>query len=121
MVGIHYSSLQYIRIFFLQLSHFSPYTTRTQSKHDFFGDQITNSFATCILDAKYEQANVHDAAFDQTHLLLDQQSNLFNVLSKQKKLFDGSLGVYPHKKVHIDLKPGAKPVHDCAYPVPHVH
>ncbi len=28
---------------------------------------------------------------------------------------------YPHKKVHIDLKPRAKPVHHHAYPVPHVH
>ncbi len=38
-----------------------------------------------------------------------------------KKLFDDSLGVYPHKKVHIDLKPGAKPVHHNAYPFPHIH
>ncbi len=42
-------------------------------------------------------------------------SNMFNILSKHKKLFDGSLGVYPHNKVHI------KPVHHCTYPVPHKH
>ncbi len=75
----------------------------------------------CILDAKYEQANIHDVAFNQHHLLLDQQCTLFNILSKHKKLFDGSLGVYPYKKVHIDLKSGAKPVHHHAYTVPHLH
>ncbi len=37
-----------------------------------------------ILDAKYEQVNVHNIAFDQCHLLLDQQWDLFNILSKHK-------------------------------------
>ncbi len=79
-----------------------------------------DSFATCILDAKYKQVNIHDVAFDQCNLLLDQQQYLFTVLLKHKKISDGSLGVYPHKKVHIDLKLGAKPLHHPAYPVPHV-
>jgi hypothetical protein len=26
-------------------------------------------------------------------------------------MFNGTLGVYPHKKVHIDIDPNAKPVH----------
>ncbi len=90
-------------------------------EHVLLGDQVVDLFATCILDAKYEQTNIHDVAFNQHHLSLDQRRDLFNILSKHNKLFDGSLGVYPHKKVHIDLKPGAKPVHHCAYPVPHVH
>ncbi len=88
---------------------------------NFMSNQIIDSFETCILDAKYKQANIHDVAFNQNHLTLDQHCNLFNILSKHKKLFDGSLGVYPHKKVHIDLKPGAKPVHHRAFPVPPVH
>ena len=92
-----------------------------EMEHDLLGDQVADSFAIRILDAKYEQANIHDVAFDQNHLSLDQRRDLFNILSKHNKLFDGSLGVYPHKKVHIDLKPGAKPVHHRAYPVPHVH
>eukprot|EP00804_Cyclotella_cryptica_P015823 CCRYP_006328-RE/>CCRYP_006328-RE protein AED:0.09 eAED:0.09 QI:0/-1/0/1/-1/1/1/0/883 len=36
-------------------------------------------------------------------------------------MFDGTLGIYPHKKVHIDVDPDAKPVHARQYPVPRVH
>jgi hypothetical protein len=36
-------------------------------------------------------------------------------------MFDGTLGVYPHKKVHIDNDPNAKPVHSRPYPVPQIH
>jgi hypothetical protein len=36
-------------------------------------------------------------------------------------MFDGTLGVYPHKKVHIDIDPNAKPVHSRPYPVPQIH
>ncbi len=83
-------------------------------EHALLGNQVIDSFATCILDAKYEQANIHDVAFNQHHLSLDQRCNLFNILAKHSKLFDGSLGAYPNKKVHIDLTPGAKPAHHRA-------
>jgi hypothetical protein len=36
-------------------------------------------------------------------------------------MFDGTLEVYPHKKVHIDIDPNAKPVHSRPYPVPQIH
>jgi hypothetical protein len=36
-------------------------------------------------------------------------------------MFDGTLGVYPHKKVHIDIDPNAEPVHCRPYPVPQIH
>jgi hypothetical protein len=36
-------------------------------------------------------------------------------------MFDGTLGVYPHKKVHIGIDPNAKPVHSRPYPVPQIH
>ncbi len=108
----------------LEFFSYSYYTSlltllELESENNQIDNPFANTFATPILDPKYEQAN--DVAFDQHHLLLDQQHDLFNILSKHKKLFDGSLGVHPHKKVHIDLKPGAKPVHHCAYPVPHEH
>jgi hypothetical protein len=36
-------------------------------------------------------------------------------------MFDETLNVYPHKKVHIDIDPNAKPVHFMPYPVPQIH
>jgi hypothetical protein len=36
-------------------------------------------------------------------------------------MFDGTLGVYPHKMVNIDIDPNAKPVHSRPYPVPQIH
>jgi hypothetical protein len=36
-------------------------------------------------------------------------------------LFDGTLGVYPHRKFHIDLIPGALAKHAWPYPVSVIH
>ncbi len=36
-------------------------------------------------------------------------------------MFDGTLGVYQHKKVHIDIDPNAKPAHSRLYPAPQIH
>jgi hypothetical protein len=36
-------------------------------------------------------------------------------------MFDGTLRVYPHKKVHIDIDPNSKPVHSRPYLVPRIH
>jgi hypothetical protein len=36
-------------------------------------------------------------------------------------MFDRTLGVYPHTKVHIDIDPNAKPVHYRPYPVPQIY
>jgi hypothetical protein len=52
------------------------------------------------------------------YLSTQQKADLKQVLSEFTKLFDGTLGVYPHKKFHIELKPGAKP---RPYPVPVIH
>ncbi len=36
-------------------------------------------------------------------------------------MFNGTLGVYPHKKVHIDIDPNVKPVHSRPFPLPQIH
>ncbi len=46
---------------------------------------------------------------------------MLQVLQENNKIFDGTLGVYPHKKVHIDIDPNAKSVHSRPSPVPQIH
>jgi hypothetical protein len=36
-------------------------------------------------------------------------------------MFDETLNVYPHKKVHIDVDLNAKLVHFMPHPVPQIH
>jgi hypothetical protein len=83
-----------------------------------FGEDWLKCFAAEILDAKYEKTYVAEIIEGLTHLNVHQKANLFRVLQENKKIFNGSLGIYPHKKVHIDIDPNAKPVHSRAYPVP---
>ena len=56
-----------------------------------------------------------------THLNAHQKADLLRVLQENYKMFDGTLRVYPHKQVHIDIDPNAKPVHSRPYPVPQIH
>ena len=46
---------------------------------------------------------------------------LEKILVKFEKLFDGTLGVYPHRKVHIELLADAVAKHVRPYAVPQVH
>jgi hypothetical protein len=46
---------------------------------------------------------------------------LLQVLQENDKMFNGTLGVYQHKKVHIVIDPNAMPVHSKPYPVPQFH
>jgi hypothetical protein len=65
--------------------------------------------ANAILEAKYEKVNVDDVVEQLTHLSESQRDDIRAVLKRFTKLFDGTLGVYPHRKFHIDVMPGAKP------------
>ncbi len=49
------------------------------------------------------------------------KTDLLWVIQENNKMFKGTLGVYPHKKVHIDIDPNAKPVQSRPYPVPWIH
>jgi hypothetical protein len=66
---------------------------------------------TKILDVKYERTDVDEVVKGLTHLNTHQKAELLQVLQENNKMFDGTLGVYPHKKVHLDIDPNAKPVH----------
>ncbi len=75
------------------------------------GEDWLDAYVNPILDAKYNQVSTDKVVERQDHLSARQKSDLRSVLSKYKKLFSGELGVYPHKKFIIEVKPDAKPVH----------
>ncbi len=52
---------------------------------DCLGNSHIDSFSTCIRNAKYEQVNIYDVVFNQQYLFVDQQQDLFNIISKHKK------------------------------------
>jgi hypothetical protein len=56
-----------------------------------------------------------------THLKAHQKADLLQVLQENDKMFDGNLGVYPHKKVRINIDLNLKPVHSRPYPIPQIH
>ena len=78
-------------------------------------------YALEILDAKYGEVSTDDVADQLTHLTADQRHDLKILFRDFTKLFDGTLGMYPHRKFHIDLIPGAKPKHSRPYAIPRIH
>ncbi len=89
-----------------------------QVEDKIFGEDWLECFATEILDAKYDKTDAAEVVKGLTHLNAHQKADLLRVLQENNKMFNGTLGVYPHKKVHIDIDPNAKPVHSRPYPVP---
>ena len=92
-----------------------------QLEDEILGEDWLECFATEILDAKYEWTAVENVVKELNHLKKNQKDDLLQVLKKHEKMFDGTLGVYPHKKFHIDIEPDAKPVYSRPYPIPRIH
>jgi hypothetical protein len=78
-------------------------------------------YAVEILDAKYDKVGIDEVINQINHLNTEQKEDLRKALMEHTKLFDGTLGVYPHKKFHIDLVPGTIAKHTRPYPVPVIH
>jgi hypothetical protein len=83
-----------------------------------FGEDWLECSATEILDAKYEKTDVAEVVKGFTHLNAHQRADSLRVLQENDKMFNGTLGVYPHKRAHIDIDPNAKPVNSRPYSVP---
>ena len=92
-----------------------------QVEDELFGEDWLDSYATTILDATYEKADILEVANNQKQLNTAQRNDLFRKLKKHESLFDDTLGMYPHKQFHIELEPDHTPVHARPYLVPHVH
>jgi hypothetical protein len=65
-------------------------------------------YATKILDAKYNKVSIMEVMKQCSHLNATQQEDLCQVLKDFPKLFDGTLGIYPHRKFHINCHAGCK-------------
>ena len=92
-----------------------------QQEDEIFGEDWLDSYATEILEAKYNPTDINDAVSNMDHLKDDQKEDLKVLLNKHKELLDRTLGVYPHKTFQIDIYSETVPVHSRAYPVPHIH
>ena len=77
--------------------------------------------AVCILDAKYEKADLPKIVDSCDHLDDTQKDELLQLLKKYEGLFDGTLGNWKTTPVHFELKEDAKPFHGRAFPVPRIH
>eukprot|EP00804_Cyclotella_cryptica_P017422 CCRYP_016645-RA/>CCRYP_016645-RA protein AED:0.11 eAED:0.11 QI:0/0/0/0.5/1/1/2/0/228 len=72
-----------------------------------------------ILDSNYKKADLQSiVSTNCTHLSLQDQSSLLELLAEFEELFDGTLGDWKTEPVSLELKEGAKPYHGRAYPVP---
>ena len=85
-----------------------------EDDQDEYYDEVVESF---IQEAKYEKVSPREVAEKQKHLTTHQQKFLKERLSKFDKLFDGTLGHYKQKQVHLEIEEDAVPVHSKAYSV----
>ncbi len=107
--------------FFIQLLFFSIHSNWCWSWRQLFWQclwwLVCNMHPWCkIWASKYPSC-----CFQSSSSLDWSMTRSFQCSFQNKKLFNVSLIVYPHKKVHIDCKPGAKSVYDHAYHVSHIH
>ena len=79
------------------------------------------SFLKEILPSKYGKVETDQVADQQQHLKPDQITDLKHILGKYTTLFNGELGIYIKKKVHLQLHDEVQPFHGKAYPVPFIH
>ncbi len=77
---------------------------------------------TKILDAHYEKANLVDVVKRHCcHLSTKRREAILNLLLQYEDLFDGTLGTFHTKPVHLELKKDAVPKHHKAFPVAKIH
>ena len=84
----------------------------SQLEEEDMGFDVCSYLSAPMLDAKYEKVNIDDFISDHCqHVTCYQQRDLQGLLSKYRKLFDGTLGQYPDEPMHIELEEGVQPVY----------
>ena len=74
-----------------------------------------------ILNAKYEKEDLPKLMEENCqHLTSAERQKLLLLLTKFEDLFDSTLGDWNRKTspVHLESKPGVRPFHTRAYPIP---
>ena len=85
------------------------------------GTDDKDCFITNILPSKYDNVTPEQVAEHQDHLTGQQREELTELLHEFPALFNGQLKHYPQSKVHLQLKPDAKPFQCRPYQVPFAH
>ena len=93
----------------------------SQEEEECFGEDFMELLATTILDATYKKVHLDEVINNQKHLTKKQQMELIKVLIKFEKIFEGKIGLYLHRKVHIELLADAVAKNARPYSVPQVH
>ena len=82
----------------------------------------SNKHVTCILDAKYEKADLEHLVCEEcSHLSTEDQHKLLKLLLEYEGLFDSTLGDFKTDPISLDIKPGKKLAYTLPYLVPKVH
>lgn len=74
-------------------------------------ERLQENHAIAVTQTKATKVSVDELMAKQAHLNQDQRDAIKQVLMQFKDLFDGSLGRYPKRQFHIDLKAGSVPYH----------
>ena len=101
-------------------SNFFDDTIRLRDVLAFENDDF-DSDATAITLSNYKATSIFDIVQKQLHLSSQNRDQLFSMLNRHSRLFDGVLKVYLHSLIHLDLLSNAIPTHQRAYSVAHVH
>ena len=76
---------------------------------------LTTTYAIQIQESLYQPVAAHEVAIQQKHLSPQQQADLTQLLDQYPRLFNGQLGLYTHKKLHLELHDNVTPVHLRGY------
>ena len=71
-----------------------------------------------ICASLYERSDLQENVDKCTYLTQSQQQQLFQLLSKFPKLFDGELKTFNGPPIHLELIDNPTPVRSWAYPIP---
>jgi hypothetical protein len=85
--------------------------------NDHTDEELDEMYASEIKAAKYEKVDVDEVIEQQKHLNSSQKMQLRAVFKGFETLFDGKLKKYLGKKIRLELKDDAKPVHCKPFPV----